>query len=267
MKVPSTNIKLPNQVPKHVQYEFLFLPDPVPTAMITLPVKKSATIEDPKSADGQVWESILKKIEASPGYQRLYWGRWIESENKVQLHVAREKNKQNKDFLKSETWKQILETAQQLAPEGVDVQKDVVVRHAQLNHFSSGSRALGGGAPYTGTAIYFATGRRNWNAVWDLWTTIVPTVPGCMGASGGWITDDVAIPGAPTNMKGGGKWKNCFIAWVGWESIEAHDAFHHTPEFRKRGVILQEANFGYTEYGHVSFTHAREKWELPHAKL
>jgi hypothetical protein len=265
VQISSTRLIPPNKVPKHVQYEFLFLPDAVPTAQITLPIRSTATIEDLKSVDGQVWDGILKTIEASPGYERLYWGRWVERKNRVQLHVARTKSKQNKEFLKSDAWKQILVALQKLAPEDADLKKDVVVRHAQLNNHSSGSRALGAGAPYTGTAIYFATGRRNWDAAWQLWSTIVPTVPGCLGVSGGWISDEVAIPGAPTNIKGGGKWKNCFIAWVGWESIEAHDAFHHTKEFAKRGVILQEANFGYTEYGHVSFTHERAKWDI--AKL
>jgi hypothetical protein len=232
--------------------------------MITFPIKGEASIEEPKSADGQVWEGILKKIEASPGYERLYWGRWIERKNKVQLHVARQKSKQSKEFLKSDVWKQILVEVAKLAPEGADLKKDVVVRLAQLNNHSSGSTALGGGAPYTGTAVYFATGRRNWDAVWQLWSTIVPTVPGCVGISGGWISDAVDIPGAPKDIKGGGQWKNCFVAWVGWDSIEAHDAFHNTDQFKKRGsVILREANFGYTEYGHVSFTHSREKWELP----
>jgi hypothetical protein len=263
MKIPPTFLIPPNKVPKHVQYEYLYLPDEVPTQMITFPIKGSATIEDPKSADGQIWEGILEKIKSSPGYERLYWGRWVERKDKVQLHVARQKSKQNKEFLKTDTWKQILAAVEQLAPTGADPKKDSVVRHAQLNNHSSGSRALGGGAPYTGTAVYFATGRRNWDAVWQLWSTIVPTVPGCMGVSGGWISDAVDIPGAPKNIKGGGKWKNCFIAWVGWETIEAHDAFHDTEEFKKRGIILREANFGYTEYGHVSFTHAHEKWQLP----
>jgi hypothetical protein len=267
MKVPPTYLIPPNKVPSHTQYEYLFLPDAVPTAMITFPIKAEATIENTQSADGQVWEGILKKFEASPGYQRLYWGRWRERKNKVQLHVARQKSKQNKDFLKSDAFKQILAEVQKLAPAGADATKETVVRHAQLNNFSSGSQALGGGAPYTGTAIYFATGRRNWDAAYNLWSTIVPTVPGCLGVSGGWISDEVQIPGAPKNVKGGGKWKNSFIAWVGWDSVEAHDAFHGTEDFKKRGVILQQANFGYTEYGHVSFTHTREKWELPIPKL
>lgn len=263
MKVPPTYLIPPNKVPSHVPYEYLFLPDAVPTAMITLPIKNSATIEDPNSADGQVWEGVLKAIEASAGYERLYWGRWRERKDKVQLHVARQKAKQNKEFVKSDAWLQILTAVQKLAPEGADAKKDTVVRNAMLNNHSSGSRALGGGAPYTGTAVYFATGRRNWDAVWQLWSTIVPTVPGCMGASGGWITDEVDIPGAPKNMKGGGKWKNCFIAWVGWESVEAHDDFHKAEDFKKRGRLLSEANFGYTEYGHVCFDHSREKWQLP----
>lgn len=30
--------------------------------------------------------------------------------------------------------------------------------------------------------------------------------------------------------------------WVGWESVEVHDAYHHRKHFRDRVVILREHN-------------------------
>lgn len=51
----------------------------------------------------------------------------------------------------------------------------------------------------------------------------------------------------------------CFVVYVGWESVEVHDAYHHTKHFRDRVVILREHNTGYREYGHVVFAHSRTR--------
>ena len=110
------------------------------------------------------------------------------------------------------------------------------------------AKSLGKGAPVTGTAIYLATDDRAWEAAWTLWSTIVPTVPGCMGVAGGWMVEPVDGH------------ERCYIVWVGWESTQLHEAYHHTKDFKRRGIILWQANKGYREYGHVVFgDHSRSK--------
>ena len=53
--------------------------------------------------------------------------------------------------------------------------------------------------------------------------------------------------------------KDCYLVYVGWESIEAHEAYHHTEHFAKRRVVLGLGNGGYREYGHVCFDGWRER--------
>ena len=113
---------------------------------------------------------------------------------------------------------------------------------------SPNAKGLGKGAPVTGTAIYLATDdTRAWEAAWALWTTIVPHVPGCLGVAGGWMIEPVD-----------GHEKS-YIVWVGWENTEVHDAYHHTKDFRQRGIILWQGNKGYREYGHVAFRNSQSR--------
>lgn len=113
-----------------------------------------------------------------------------------------------------------------------------------MSEFTPQPKALGNGAPVTGTAIYLTPDPAGWEATWALWTTIVPKVPGCLGVTGGWMVEPMEE-------------QLCYVVYVGWESVEVHDAYHHTNHFRQRVVILREHNEGYREYGHVAFKHSR----------
>ena len=72
-------------------------------------------------------------------------------------------------------------------------------------------------------------------------------VAGNMGIVGGNVLEEVD-----------GK-KDCYLVYVGWESVEAHDAYHHTEHFAKRRVVLGLGNKGYREYAHIKFEGEREK--------
>ena len=56
------------------------------------------------------------------------------------------------------------------------------------------------------------------------------------------------------------KWEG-YIVYVGWESVEKHEAYHHTKHFADHRVILRSGNDGFAEYGHVVFEGGREKEE------
>ncbi len=103
--------------------------------------------------------------------------------------------------------------------------------------------SLGKGAPVTGTAVYLST-RSAFDANWAKWADIVQEVPGFMGIAGGHIIE-------PVNGH-----ERSFLALVGWESIDAHEAYHKTNHFRARAGILAEGNVGYDEYGHIAFRHS-----------
>lgn len=46
----------------------------------------------------------------------------------------------------------------------------------------------------------------------------------------------------------------CYVAVVGWENVEVHDAYHHTQHFwDRRRILLDPAKAGYVGYGHIAF--------------
>jgi hypothetical protein len=119
-------------------------------------------------------------------------------------------------------------------------------RHAYIEEFTPDNKALGKGAPFTGTAMYLSTDEAWHVGAWPLWTHIVRHVDGCLGVTGGRVVESVDGH------------HNCYIVYVGWESIEKHDAYHHTKHFWDRRVVLALGIHGWKEYGHVAFKGARE---------
>lgn len=216
-----------------------------PTQMIILPVRQDATIEDSNSQDGAIWSSFLSLLERAAGTRRVYWGRHVEEPEKTQVHVVRDTLHQHYTFISSTAWQDASSRVQPLLVSGSSI-SDIIVRHAMLSENTPNAQSLGKGAPVTGTAIYFVTDRKAWEAVWALWSTVVPKVPGCLGVTGGWVVEPVE-----------GHEAGCFIAWVGWQNTKVHDDYHHTKDFKRRGVILAQGQKGFREYGHVAFLHSR----------
>lgn len=73
----------------------------------------------------------------------------------------------------------------------------------------------------------------------------MPSVKGCLGCTGGWIAEPV-------------EGHEAYVVYVGWESIQDHDAYHHTKDFARKRVILGLHNSGWRGYGHVRFVGGRE---------
>ena len=127
---------------------------------------------------------------------------------------------------------------------------------------------MGRGAPYTGTAIYLRPTAAWYEGAWPLWTHIVRHVDGCMGVAGGRILESFELLGEPELMEvaksneseteegrergKGRKWEG-YIVYVGWETVEKHEAYHRSKHFAEHWVILTCGNVGFVEYGHVVF--------------
>ncbi|KAL2822868.1 hypothetical protein BJX63DRAFT_644 [Aspergillus granulosus] len=219
----------------------------VPTQIITLSLKESITIETPSSPDGKLWGRALDLLESSTGFRKLYWGRHVEEPGKVQVHVVRDHLNQHYTFLSSPQWTSLTTLLEPLYPPGSQqTESRATVLHTLLSHFTHNPRTISG-APVTGTAIYLTTSRAGWEKTWALWTTIVPNVKGCLGCTGGWVVE-------PVDGHDG-----CYVVYVGWASIEDHDAYHHTRDFGRKRVVLALHNVGWRGYGHVRFLGERER--------
>ena len=59
------------------------------TELATIPLVSGATIEDPNSPAGKIWQSTLDTVSQQEGFQRSYWGREVENPSVLQLFVGK----------------------------------------------------------------------------------------------------------------------------------------------------------------------------------
>ncbi|PGH18790.1 hypothetical protein AJ79_00203 [Helicocarpus griseus UAMH5409] len=204
----------------------------MPTQMFIFPIKEKAETNNPSTREGRIWSRVLDIFQGWEGFHRLYWGIHVEEPEYTEIHVVRDTVHQHYSFLASKEWQEVLQLLEPIFHQDPSL---CTVRHALISDFTPNPKALGKGAPFTGTAIYLISDTDGWEKAWALWTTIVPNVPGCMGVTGGWMVEPVE--GEEILCTSGGK------------------------DFRKKGVILQLHNHGFREYGHVAFTNSRSKRE------
>ncbi|ORY66111.1 uncharacterized protein BCR38DRAFT_522962 [Pseudomassariella vexata] len=205
------------------------------TQIIYLQIGIDKDLTDAKSDAGKTWREALDILQSHEGFQRLYWGRSPEDMTKVQLHVVRNHLSQHQSLQSSPQYTSFQSLLQSL----IIPTTQPLTRHALLEENTPNCCSLGKGAPVTGTAIYVGTDAAWHEGAWPLWTHIVRYVDGCLGCAGGKLLEPVD------------GYQNCFLVYVGWETIEKHEAYHHTEHFRQRYIILRSGNKGFREYGHL----------------
>jgi hypothetical protein len=158
---------------------------------------------------------------------------------------------QHHSFLTSPSYTTILSLLATLTP------TPPTIHHALLSSFSPSSLTLTS-FPVTGTAIYLSP-TPSFPAAWAKWVSIVQLIPGFLGIAGGPILEAVS-EGAGKGGKEGKQHEGAFIAFVGWESVDVHEAYHRTRHFKETGrkVLLNEVE-GFVGYGHVAFSYSEEK--------
>ena len=227
--------------------------------IIYLTISKDKDLTDSSSEHGRCWSQALDIVEQSAGFKALHWGRSVEYPTKTQLHIVRSSMQEHQRWLKSNKYDEFLHV---LAPL-VEDQDRPVVRHVECmtNYTSSPTSAFN--APVTGTAIYVRTTSAWHEGSWPCWTHVVRHVTGNSGISGGKLIETykpkesqtlagISVPQAKdasvdTDID------DCYLVYVGWDTIKAHNDYHHTKHFQAHGVILTVGNDGWREYGHIRF--------------
>lgn len=59
------------------------------TEIATLPLVAGASIEDPDSPAGKVWQSTLDTVADQDGFQRAYHGRQVENQSVLELFIGK----------------------------------------------------------------------------------------------------------------------------------------------------------------------------------
>lgn len=232
------------------------------TQIVYLTIPPNKSLIDADSSSGRIWSEALDSIADTRGYQELRWARSVEQPDKVQLHIIRKSLEDHKKWASSEGYGAFLKSLSALL-DGSFAQP--VVRHViPMTTFTS-SPTTPFRAPVTGTAIYLRTTSAWHEGAWPCWTHVVRHVPGCTGIAGGKLLEpfnastSATLAGASSSKyaaagsASGQEIDDCYLVFVGWESIKAHSDYHHTKHFRDHGIILTIGQEGWREYGHVKF--------------
>lgn len=229
--------------------------------IIYLTISASVDLKDSTSRAGTIWHQGLDHVSKSEGYQRCHWGRSVENPDQVQLHIVRTSLAAHKAAANV--------FIDQVRPLLKDSSKPVVRHVSPMTTFTA-MPTTAFDAPVTGTAFYIRITEAWHEGSWPCWTHIVRHVAGNSGISGGplieTITNTDVLEGGVGGLKGG---QNvdlgpCYLVYVGWESIKAHDDYHHTKHFMNHRVVLGIGNKGWREYGHIKFEGRRNKGTEAH---
>ncbi|KAK7911878.1 hypothetical protein PG985_014359 [Apiospora marii] len=201
--------------------------------------------EEPRDTEPrQIWVKLLDLIASSPGFVRLYWGRRLEEPEKLQLHIVKNTLSQHHSFISSSEY---VDDAFPLLKSLVVPGSAISIRHISLTHQVLANPLSKHMLGYPiGTAIYKSCNAAWHEGAWPLWTHVVRYVSGCLGIAGGQVLE-------PVDGMGGS-----YCVYVGWQTVQHHDDYHHTDHFKKHSVILRIGHEGWTEYGHVVFVGVRE---------
>ena len=229
-------------------------------AIIALQKGKSPGKVD--SPPGQAWKDILETITSQPGFIRQSWGIPIEDQDSLWLFVDWDEIESYHKFLKSEytlTSPSCFESDQNLLPSSeyngpmAERLKTIAAKPPASHHVEFSpypAPALSGvNAPLVEIlrAYFPSSYSESDKQTFSENMMRFEQNAGAEGSSGGWMLEQVPIPGTSENG-------NVHVTAFGWQSLEAHRAFRETQGFKDNVHLLANAkDMKKTELVHVSF--------------
>ncbi|KAH7138228.1 hypothetical protein B0J11DRAFT_513861 [Dendryphion nanum] len=168
---------------------------------------------------GQIWQKAVKTIAAQPGNLSVHWGIQIEKPDVVQFVIDWSDIQDHKTFISSPTYGPFLDNL------GLLLSGPPLIFHAHLppnNTFPSGP----GSAPVTEClTLYFSPSYPSptYSAAFAKFQAAIASYPDLRGIAGGWVVEELEKEGEK---------KKAFAAFLGWDSVEKHQAFRESDLFR-----------------------------------
>ncbi|KAI9760799.1 MAG: hypothetical protein M4579_001429 [Chaenotheca gracillima] len=206
------------------------MPTPI-TEVARLPFAPGSTFEDPSTPTGQIWhEEFLAVLQRQPGYQRLYYGRQIESPNEVLLMIDWDSLDAHKAFMSSTDYDPFVKHLLSI------LDGDPQLHHAKLSPFPPTRTLSNSSNPVTEVVTFHFPASFSDSDAQDFdkaWAQTLKAFqdnagPGLTGSGvSGWIVEELEIPNKTPTEKG-----KAFQLAFGWESVDAHMKFRETQAFK-----------------------------------
>lgn len=239
------------------------------TEIALIPLSSGANIEDLSSPLGEVWQSSLSTIAGQEGFQRLYWGRQVESSNVIDFFVGKfhpvplqvatlgiyidslpasdwDSVQAHKNFIENSAYEPFSKSFARL------VDGKVLIYHLAFSpNPPSSSLNLASSLVAEHLTFYFCSpmsdsDMSSWEDTFAQFKKAIEQhAEGFKAGSGGWIIEGLQHENVEGNAK-------AYAAIFEWESVEKHKIFRDTEEFSKAIIPVREASRA-IEMHHVTF--------------
>ncbi|KAK5064806.1 hypothetical protein LTR84_000640 [Exophiala bonariae] len=210
------------------------------TSIAIIRLKDGVQPEDPNTSAGTLLQGRVSEILTSPGAQRCYWGRAIESADLFYLLVDWNTLQDHVDFTTNRygylTKLNISgKTETDLSPlfNGAPT-----VYHVELTAFPPNAISKPMSPVAEIVTIYFPSNLSTESqhkivSNTGKFRSVLADPGGCNASSGGWIMEEVEVPGQ-------GNKGRAFVMIFGWDSIEAHTECVKTPRVQEHVHLIAE---------------------------
>ncbi|KAI9722677.1 MAG: hypothetical protein M1812_001608 [Candelaria pacifica] len=207
----------------------------------------NASIEDPTSDAGTVWNSTLDTVMAQDGYQRAYWGRQVESPDTLELVVDWESIDAHKAFTNKPIYGPFLkhlDTILGAPPNLIHVNFDP---HPPARAISNNSSRVTEMCRFVFSAGLSDSQKSDFESSFVSFAKAAEKADAFRGMSSGWVVEEIEH----SSLKG--EKGKAFVAAIGWQSVDGHMEFRKTDEFKDTIKVLREKSISVDAH-HVSFT-------------
>ncbi|KAI9868722.1 MAG: hypothetical protein M1813_004573 [Trichoglossum hirsutum] len=207
------------------------------TQLTVLSLHPNTTVEDPSSEAGKIWTSTLETIAAQPGYKQTYWGRQVEDDSIIHLHIDWTDISAHQIFLDSQTYKSFSAALSSI------LDKPPATHHAHLAPHPLTSIFSKKGTPVTELVTFYlpsplsATAQTDFDSIIAAFSArVTEKAEGSTANAGGWVVEEL-------DRAGVGKVRAYLVAF-GWTAVDAHMKYRETEDFLETIVRVREKSVG-----------------------
>jgi len=212
------------------------------TEIAILPIASTTTIEDISTKAGETWASLQETTRNAPGCQSLYWSRWVEDKEMVQLMINWESLEAHQGFRATPDFPAFEQRFVSL------MNGRPSMYHAPLVPPQSAIKVFM--APtveivtmYCSSEISEGEKKKCSQNFETFLKQLMVDAEGIVAEVNGWVIEQ-------TDFKD--EKALAFVCCIGWESIEKHVAHRQTKSFMETIHLLRSGTIG-SEMHHVKF--------------
>ncbi|MCJ1395432.1 hypothetical protein MMC18_008318 [Xylographa bjoerkii] len=206
-------------------------------------IPSTTTIEQSGTKAGETWASAEETIRNVPGCQEIYWSRWVENKDIVQMIINWDSYDHHMNFTKSPDYPGLIEKFASL------FSGPPAMYHAHLKPFPP-EAAFNAPVLELCTVYFSASISEEEKEKWyhnfkNFMEQMIVDAEGLVAEAHGWVMEEVEHGKNKEKCK-------AFVCGIGWDSVDKHMGHRGTESFKSTVGLLTEGALS-LEMHHVVF--------------